>query len=83
MGADPLVHAGQQVAEGLGRGQDVEGGRQGALVVEVAQPQFGPGEFPLLVLVVLQNSEAQREYAGGMGHGRWNVFHILFPPWRF
>jgi len=62
VGADPLVHAGQQVAHGLEGGQGVEGGRQGALVVEVAQPQFSAGKFPLLVFVVLQNSKAQREY---------------------
>ena len=44
----------------------LKGGGQGALVIEVAQPEFGPGKFPLLVFVVLQNSKAEREDHGDM-----------------
>lgn len=61
MGADPLAHAGQQVADGLRRREDVERRRQRALVVKVAQPEFGPGELPLLVLVVLRREGQKRE----------------------
>lgn len=53
MGANPFTHAGHQVANSLGRGEDVEGGRQGALVIKVAQPQLGPGKLPLFILMVL------------------------------
>lgn len=61
MGADPLAHAGQQVADGLRRREDVERRRQRALVVKVAQPEFSPGELPLLVLVVLRREGRKRE----------------------
>lgn len=44
----------EQVPDGLGAGDDVEGGRQRPALVEVAHPQLGAGELPLDVGVVLQ-----------------------------
>lgn len=67
VGADPLPEAGHQVADGLRRGHDVERRGQGALVVEVAEPQLGPGELPLLVLMVL----SRREGEGVRDHIPW------------
>lgn len=60
MRADPLAHAGHQVAHGLRRRDDVERRRQRALVVKVAQPQFGAGKLPLLVLVVLPKPKRRK-----------------------
>lgn len=57
MRADPLAHAGHQVADSLWGGQDIERRGQSALVIKVAKPQFGPSKLPLLVLVILQKSE--------------------------
>lgn len=54
MRTDPLAHAGHQVADSLWGRDDIKRRRQGTLVVEVAQPQFGPSELPLLILVILQ-----------------------------
>lgn len=58
--ADPLAHAGHQVADGLGGRDDVERRGQRALVVKVAQPQFGAGKLPLLVLVILQKPQTTK-----------------------
>lgn len=60
VGTDPLAHAGQQVADCLRGRDDVERRRQRALVVKVAQPEFGSGELPLLVLVVLPREGGQK-----------------------
>ncbi len=62
MRADPLAHAGHQVADSLWGGQDIEGRGQSALVVKVAEPQFGPCKLPLLVLVILHKSKNQQEH---------------------
>lgn len=62
--ADPLAHAGHQVADGLRGRDDVEGRRQRALVIKVAQPQLGAGKLPLLVLVILQKGQKCE------GHGK-------------
>lgn len=63
--ADPLAHAGHQVADSLRGGEDIKRRRQGALVVKVAEPQFGAGELPLLVLVILQKPEKKRKKPPG------------------
>lgn len=66
MRADPLAHAGHQIADGLRGRDDVERRRQRALVVKVAQPQFGAGKLPLLVLVILPTPEKKkRQKCGG------------------
>lgn len=62
MRADPLAHAGHQVADGLRGRDDVEWRGQRALVVKVAQPQFGAGKLPLLVLVILQTPETTKPW---------------------
>ena len=40
---DPL----EQIIGAFGRGNDVERGRDGAALLEVRDPQFGPRELPL------------------------------------
>lgn len=48
------LDAKDQVVEGLGAGNQVEGCGQRSSLVEVGEPQFGPGELPLHVGVLLQ-----------------------------
>lgn len=45
---------GQDVVEGLGTGNDVEGGGEGATLVKVADPQLGAGKLPLLICLALK-----------------------------
>lgn len=43
-----------QVVEGLWAGNQVEGGRQGAALVKVGEPQLGSGKLPLHISILLQ-----------------------------
>lgn len=58
--AQLIVEPHEQVPEGLGAGDDVEGWRQRAALVEVAHPQLSAGELPLDVSVVLRDIKRQR-----------------------
>lgn len=51
--AQLVVEPHQQVPDGLGAGDDVEGGGQRPALVKVAHPQFGARKLPLDVGVVL------------------------------
>lgn len=53
--AQLVVEPHEQVPEGLGAGDDVEGWRQRAALVKVTHPQLGAGKLPLDVGVVLQD----------------------------
>lgn len=55
--AQLVVEPHEQVPEGLGAGDDVEGRRQRAALVKVTHPQLGAGKLPLDVSVVLQDIE--------------------------
>lgn len=52
--AQLVVEPHQQVPDGLGAGNDVEGGRQRPTLIKVAHPQLGARELPLNVSVVLR-----------------------------
>lgn len=47
------LDAEDQVVEGLRAGNQVEGGRQGAALVKIGEPQLGSGELPLHVGILL------------------------------
>lgn len=51
------LDAENQVVEGLWTGNQVEGGRQGATLIKVGEPQLGSGKLPLHVGILLQRSE--------------------------
>lgn len=77
MWADPLSHAGHQVAHSLWGGEDIERWWQGTLVIKVAKPQFGPSKLPLFILVILQRPKSQQEH---WKHSNATInFHTLFP----
>ena len=64
-----VPEAGGQAQEGLGAGDQVEGHRDGPALLEVGEPQFGPGELPLHVRVVLPPFRGEGRYgsAGKVG----------------
>ena len=49
------------VVEGLWGGNDVEGRGDGAALLEVGDPQLGPGELPLRVRLLLQGQSLARD----------------------
>lgn len=51
------LDAENQIVEGLWAGNQVEGGRQGAALIKVGEPQLGSGKLPLHVGILLQRSE--------------------------
>lgn len=55
----------QDVVEGLGAGDEVEGSGERAAVIKVADPQLGASELPLLVRLTLY-SLASREVSAGL-----------------
>lgn len=55
--AQLVVEPHQQVPDGLGAGDDVEGGRQRPALIKVAHPQLGARKFPLDVGVVLRREK--------------------------
>lgn len=58
------LDAEDQVVEGLWAGNQVEGGGQGAALVEVGEPQLGSGKLPLHVGVLLQRQRVCLKYTG-------------------
>lgn len=53
--AQLVVEPHEQVPDGLGAWDDVEGRRQRAALVKIAHPQLGAGKLPLNVSVILQD----------------------------
>lgn len=62
------LDAEDQVVEGLGAGNQVEGGGQSAALVKVREPQLGSRKLPLHVGVLLWR---QRTDAEGVCDIRW------------
>lgn len=54
------LDAEDQVVEGFGAGNQVEGGREGAALIEVGQPQLGPGKLPLHIGILLRRQADER-----------------------
>lgn len=54
MRADPFTEAVKEIADGLGRRNDIERWRQCAFVIKVTKPKFGTSEFPLFIFMILQ-----------------------------
>ena len=62
----PPVAPAEQVVEGLGCWDDVEGRRHGAALLEVGDPQLGPRELPLRVRLLLGTGHVRA--VAGLGH---------------
>jgi len=61
LAAQPVVDPLDQVPNALGRGNDVEGRRHRASLLEVADPQFAPRVLPLRVRPFLHRTQNIRE----------------------
>ena len=57
-----VSEAGGQAQQGLGAGDQVEGHRDGPAPLEIGEPQFGPGELPLHVRIVLPSFGGEGRY---------------------
>lgn len=56
---ETMFHSHHEGSNRFGTGDEVKGHRQGAAVVEVGEPEFGSGELPLHVRIILQVDEGQ------------------------
>ena len=62
--AQPVERPLEEVEEALGRGEDVEGGRDGPALLEVGDPELGAGELPLDVRLLLWEREVRVRCVG-------------------
>lgn len=57
MRADPFTEAVEKVTDSLGRGDNVERGRECAFIIKVAKPKLGTSKLPLLIFVILRHQK--------------------------